>query len=273
MLPSASSINNGAHLTKEFRQALIQVIYDALRFKLKPMVIQAAQKAMEYEQRGTSDEDQEEDPGPSEVTQRPKRSLKEGHSIPATRVEPVNNDLAGLKMLDLLATRPEPHEDKIQYLKRVWPRLKSNDCSEAAKRLWIGKVTGIHIDCNDTAQAHYDRIVVTVEVDEEEELMRFSVATTTRPGAGTTGGPAPAERTTTTAAAGSSRTQGRWQNRIPIIRRIQQTGCSRKRRSPSGKRKGPRRAPAIMESKTKAVMEGAYWVGKTPYTMWRESPT
>jgi len=86
MLPSASSINNSGHFTKEFRQALVQVIYDALRFKLKPLVIQAAQKAMKYEQRGTSDEDQEEDPGPSEVTQRSERTRK-GHSIPATKVE------------------------------------------------------------------------------------------------------------------------------------------------------------------------------------------
>jgi len=44
----------------------------------------------------------------------------------------------------------------------------------AVKRLWIGKVTGIHIDCKDTAQAHYDRIVVRVEVDAEEELIRES---------------------------------------------------------------------------------------------------
>jgi len=117
MLPSASSINNSGYLTKEFRQALIQVIYDALRFKLKPMVIQAAQKAMRYEQQGTSDEDQEEDPGPSDVTQRPRRTLKEGHRIPAVILEPVSTDLAGLKMLELLATRQEPHEDKIQYLK------------------------------------------------------------------------------------------------------------------------------------------------------------
>jgi len=133
------------------------VIYDAHRFKLKPLVILAAQKAEKYELRGTSDEDQEDDSGPLEVTHRSERSRREGQGGRATRIEPVNNDLAGLKMLELLATRQEPHEDKIQYLKQVWPRLKCNDCSEAAKRLWIGKVTGIHIDCKDTAQAHYDR--------------------------------------------------------------------------------------------------------------------
>jgi len=174
MLPSASSINNSGHLTKEFRQALIQVIYDALRFKLKPLVILAAQKAEKYELRGTSDEDQEEDSSPVEVAHRSERPRREGQGGRAPRIEPVNNDLAGLKMLELLPTRQEPHEDKIQYLKRVWPRFKCNDCSEAAKRLWIGKVTGIRIDCKDTAQAHYDRIVVRVEVDAEEELIRES---------------------------------------------------------------------------------------------------
>jgi len=117
MLPSASSINNSGHFTKEFRQALIQVIYDAFRFKLKPLVIQAAQQAVRRENQGTSDEDQEETPGPSAVIPRSKRALKAGQSVPATRVDPTNTALAGLKMLDLMAPGKEPGEDKIQYLK------------------------------------------------------------------------------------------------------------------------------------------------------------
>jgi len=74
-------------------------------------------------------------------------SEKELTVIPATVVEPANTDLEGLKILNLVVS---------------------------SLHLWLGKVMSEAVDCNDSALAHYNRMVVTIKVDEEEELIQRS---------------------------------------------------------------------------------------------------
>jgi len=186
MMPSASSIMYFGNFTNNFKDALIQGLYDALRYRLKPVVVQAAYRAIRQGRRATSDEDQEEGPEPPGMDPCKHQSLQEecrpadpsdSKEVGVSTIvgEPANTDLEGLKILNLVVSTREPAEDRVKYLKRVWPQVRNNNsCNDAAKRLWLGKVMSEAVDCSDTALAHYSRMVVSIEVDEEEELIQQS---------------------------------------------------------------------------------------------------
>ena len=64
MMPSVATLIAHDGLTKNFRNTLVQVVYDALRYKLKPIAIKAAKKgiAKETKERYNSPEQTSSEP-------------------------------------------------------------------------------------------------------------------------------------------------------------------------------------------------------------------
>ena len=81
--------------------------------------------------------------------------------------------IAGLQLLGLVVPARGQNEDKTQYLKKVWPKIKNNTtCTEETKCLWLARETGDEVNDQESAQAHYDRMVPDIEIDEEALFQR-----------------------------------------------------------------------------------------------------
>ena len=91
------------------------------------------------------------------------------------RFNKVRETMAGLQLLELVVPSRGSSEDRTQYLKRVWPKIKNNITStEEVKRLWLSKETGNKVNDQESAQTHYDRMVPDIEIDYEETLAQRS---------------------------------------------------------------------------------------------------
>ena len=153
MMPSIATLIDYSTLTKHFRNTVVQVVYDALRNKIKPVAIRAAKKQIRKETDHSPDEDSDPEPEPPILIseEREVSPPKVSHYPPqmtmaeAPTSHPLGtiNHLQGLQLLNLAVPEQGPNEDRMRYLKRVWVKVKNNHvCREAAKRLWLGKVTG-----------------------------------------------------------------------------------------------------------------------------------